>query len=217
MAVTEVSRATETLRERTRRTIRADIAAAATTLFVEQGFEETTVDQIAVAAGISRRTFFRYFTTKEDVIVGRMADSGAVVRDALSARPDDEPPWQALAQALGGVCANVSRDPQRALRVNRMFLETPSLQARHLEKQLLWQELLVPVLADRLSRQADPGIDRQDVELCSRALVAATLAAMEAAVRTWAAAGGVGDVGQMLRTAMQAVRPDREQVRPPAG
>ena len=62
------------LRERTRRAVHREIAEAGMALFLDQGFEETTVDQIAEAAGISRRSFFRYFATKEDVVLGDMIE-----------------------------------------------------------------------------------------------------------------------------------------------
>ncbi len=62
-------RATGTLRERTRRAMRDEVASIATRLFAEQGCSNTTVDQIAAEAGLSRTTFFRYFGTKEDVVL----------------------------------------------------------------------------------------------------------------------------------------------------
>jgi AcrR family transcriptional regulator len=76
-----------TLRNRATRAVRAEIAAVAIRLFLEQGFEKTTVDQIAVEAGLSRTSFFRYFATKEDVLLGHLEELGQKVRDALAARP----------------------------------------------------------------------------------------------------------------------------------
>ena len=57
------------LRDRTRLAVRDQIARAATALFVSQGFDRTTIDEVAAAAGLSRRSFFRYFETKEDVVL----------------------------------------------------------------------------------------------------------------------------------------------------
>src|SRR3712207_3620346 len=75
------------LRERTRRTVQAEIAAAAMRLFLDRGFEATTMEQIAAEVGISRRSLFRYFGTKEDIVLGDHAEQGRVVREALEARP----------------------------------------------------------------------------------------------------------------------------------
>src|ERR1700683_3395414 len=89
-----------TLRNRATRAVRAEIAAVAIRLFLEQGFEKTTVDQIAVEAGLSRTSFFRYFATKEDVLLGHLEDLGQKVRDALAARPAEEAAWQALRRSF---------------------------------------------------------------------------------------------------------------------
>ena len=74
---------TESLWARSRQAAYAEITAIAMGLFLEQGFEQTTIDQIAAKAGISRRSFFRYFGTKEDIVLGDLAADGERMRDAL--------------------------------------------------------------------------------------------------------------------------------------
>ena len=76
----------------TRRAVRTQIAEAAMALFVAEGFDETTVDQIASAVGISSRSVFRYFATKEDMVVGHLDEIGERLAAALEARPRDESP-----------------------------------------------------------------------------------------------------------------------------
>src|SRR5215470_412440 len=75
-------------RERKRTRTRLMIQAEAFRLFAERGYTETTVEQVADAAAISPRTFFRYFPTKEDVVLWDEWDP--LVADLLDARPDDE-------------------------------------------------------------------------------------------------------------------------------
>lgn len=90
----------EGLWSRTRQAAFAEIAEVAMDLFLEKGFEATTFDDIAAAAGISRRSLFRYFGTKEDIVLSGMVDEGAIARDALAERPDDEPLWTSLLNVL---------------------------------------------------------------------------------------------------------------------
>jgi AcrR family transcriptional regulator len=81
--------ASASLRDRTRRAMQAEVSAVAFRLFADQGFDGTTVDQIAAEAGLSRTTFFRYFGTKEDVVLCNLGELGREVSAALSARPED--------------------------------------------------------------------------------------------------------------------------------
>src|SRR5438046_8720250 len=64
------------VRERTRRAVRGELAQLAVRLFVEKGYDETTIDDLAAAAGMSRRTFFRYFASKQHLVIGRYEYSG---------------------------------------------------------------------------------------------------------------------------------------------
>ncbi|MEE2037600.1 TetR family transcriptional regulator [Nocardiopsis sp. CT-R113] len=171
------------LRERTRRAVHREIAAAGMALFLEQGFEETAIEQIAEAAGISRRSFFRYFPTKEDVVLGDLIDRGHRVGAALAARPQEEEPWAAVRAALLALRDEGPVDPAAELRIARMMHQAPSLRAAHLEKHLAWQEILVPELARRL-RHAH-GFDEVIAEHRAAAIVATALTCLDVATETW--------------------------------
>ncbi|MBR7503177.1 TetR family transcriptional regulator, partial [Mycobacterium tuberculosis] len=76
--------------------MQAEITAIALRLFRERGYSETTVDDLAAASGMSRRTFFRYFPSKEDVISGKWVGMGEDMIARLLARPGDEDPWTSV-------------------------------------------------------------------------------------------------------------------------
>jgi AcrR family transcriptional regulator len=149
---------------------------------------------------MSRSSFFRYFATKEDVVLFRLEERGAVLRDALAARPEDEPIWDALRAAFDEVVRDTGHDRDRALRLGRMFAGTPSLQARHLERQARWQALLVPEVARRLGVGVDDEADPRP-----RALVAAAVGCLDAAVHAWQLSDGTADLGALLDRAMSAL------------
>jgi AcrR family transcriptional regulator len=188
-----------TLRNRAARAVRAEIAAVAIRLFLEQGFDKTTVDQIAAEAGLSRTSFFRYFATKEDAVLGHLEELGQQARDALVARPADEPAWQALRHAFDLLIAERSAYPEGGMGMHRMLRDTPSLQARRLGKQLGWQELLAPEVARRLGASGDPYDPRP------RALVAAALGCLNVAVDVCALSEGAVDLADLLDQAMGAL------------
>jgi len=188
-----------TLRNRATRAVRAEIATVAIRLFLAQGFDKTTVDQIAAEAGLSRTSFFRYFATKEDAVLGHLEELGQKARDALVARPADEPAWQALRHAFNVLIAERSAYPEGGTGMHRMLRDTPSLQARHLGKQVGWQELLAPEVARRLGVSGDPYDPRP------RALVAAALGCLNVAVDMCALSEGTADMADLLDQAMGAL------------
>jgi AcrR family transcriptional regulator len=179
--------------------VRAEIAAVAIRLFLEQGFDKTTVDQIAAEAGLSRTSFFRYFATKEDAVLGHLEELGQKARDALVARPADEPAWQALRHAFNVLIAERSAYPESGVSMHRMLRDTPSLQARQLGKQMGWQELLAPEVARRLGVSGDPYDPRP------RALVAAALGCLNVAIDVCALSEGAVDMADLLDQAMGAL------------
>lgn len=189
------------LRELTRRTVRAQIAERAVALFIAQGFEETTVEQIASEVGMSARSVFRYFDTKEDMVVGSMQESGARLADALAARPADEDPWQALRGALSVLLAGMAENRDGAMARARMFAGTPSLRAARQQKHAQWRELLVPGVLARLD-----GGPAETRELRAAAITTAVLGCLEVSVTRWSEAGGTGSIEDLLDAAIMAVR-----------
>lgn len=130
--------------------VTASIAAHALALFDEKGFDAVTVDDIAAASGISRRSFFRYFPTKEDVVVAGHAAFGERIIEAVKARPRDEDVWVSLRRGYDVLADNVDRDPEGAARTMRVVNSTASLRAHTLEKHIAWAVGLAPEIARRL-------------------------------------------------------------------
>lgn len=185
--------------DRQREAVREEITQTAIDLFLRQGFEETTIDQILERVGVSRRSFFRYFGTKEDVILGDLVNRGALIAEALSYRPAEEGPWEAIRAAFKEAQEISLFGKQETLALGRMLFDTPSLLARHLEKRLRWQELLVPLIAARLPAEGDPGLQ-------AHAIVASALSCLDAASRAWVQSGGQAELSDLYDQAVHAVR-----------
>src|SRR6476620_11232243 len=87
------------LRERKKAMTRLALEDAALELFATKGFDNTTVDEIADACNVSRRTFFRYFATKEDIFSGDKDEHDTQMFEMIAARPADEPALLSLREA----------------------------------------------------------------------------------------------------------------------
>ena len=178
-----------------------EIAAVGMELFVRQGYEQTTVDQIASSAGISRRSFFRYFPTKEDVLLGELLARGRLLADVIASRPATERPWDAMRAAL--LTIRDSLPPvEQELEIGRLLYDVPALHARHLEKQLAWRALLEPEIARRIAEQdaVDPPVARRR----AAALVASALSCLDTASAAWIASGATLDLEQLYDEAVAA-------------
>src|SRR6266852_6004588 len=117
------------LRERKKARTRAAIREHALRLFREQGYAATTVDQIAEAAEVSPSTFFRYFPTKEDVVL--YDDIDPLLIAAFEAQPTDLTPIQALRGAMRAVFTSVSAEEMaRQWERGRLILSVPELRMR---------------------------------------------------------------------------------------
>jgi len=191
--------------ERKRQLVRDELAEAAVKLLADQGFEETTVDQIVAAVGMSRRTFSRYFESKEDVIVHLLAGAGEQLCAELGARPPGEPPAAALRRALQPFIQFTVDKPDKALRVTRLILGTPALLARFLERQSHWQDAITAILAERAGLA--PGADLRPALAAGVALTA-----FRAALRHWADGDGTTDMGTLVDQAFAVVAPALDPV-----
>jgi len=188
------------LREVTRRAVQAEIASTAMELFLRQGFEETTVDQVAAAVGMSGRSVFRYFATKEDMVLGDKLHVGRDLAAALEARPPEESAWEALRRALDEPLAALNSDGGRALARATLLATTPALRAAEQQKHAQWGELLLPCVLPRVN---GPVATR---ELRAHAIVSAALSCLDVATQMWVKSGGTKALDTLLDTAMQAVR-----------
>ncbi|MGW1980707.1 acyl-CoA-like ligand-binding transcription factor [Streptomyces sp. NPDC001889] len=178
-------------------------------LLALKGFDAVTVDEIAATAGVSRRTFFRYFASKEDVVVRFLTGMGAGMCAELAARPAGERPSAAVLHAVRvpvDACADHS---DRALPVVRLILGTPALHARFLERQAQWREDLAAELVRR------PGaVPRSD--LYPRLAAGMALTAFEAVLERWSGSGGEDPAGLLTR-AFAVIAPALDADAPPAG
>jgi AcrR family transcriptional regulator len=196
LATVPAMEASYDLRERKRTRTRLMIQAEAMRLFAENGYENTTVEQIAYAAAISPRTFFRYFPTKEDVVLWDEYDPIAV--DLFEARPEGESPADTLRAIIREAVAGLyRRDPEQLLVRARLLGSVPELRARMLEQQDSGNELLASLLARRHGRPVD--------DLGIRVLASAFGAAITIAVDAWQKEGGESDLLELVERAIDAL------------
>jgi AcrR family transcriptional regulator len=181
------------LRQRKRARTRAALIAAALELFERQGFEATTIDEIAAAADVSPRTFFRYFATKEEVALGD--DLGHEIIGLIAARPAEEPTLESVRRVIGDGLGLISEDDREALLARlRIVYRTPSLRARRWEFQLEMGRIVGAILAERRGLPPD--------DLGSRVTATAAFTTIEVAMDRWQQHDGREDLGAVLDAAI---------------
>jgi AcrR family transcriptional regulator len=178
-------------RQRKKTATRDRIRASALRLFREQGYDATTVEQIAAAAGVSHMTFFRYFPTKEDVA---MSDSYDPVIAALVAQtPASWPLIQRIRAVLvEGLQHVYHTDRDALLAQNTLIVSTPVLRERLWASQMATQQLILQALGPRPSFQ-------------TKVIVAACLAAASTAVLTWVENNGTPELPDLIDQAFEAL------------
>jgi AcrR family transcriptional regulator len=141
------------LRERKKAKTRAAIRDQALRLIREQGYDATTVEQIAEAAEVSPSTFFRYFPTKEDVVL--QDDLDLLWIDAFRAQPPGLSPIAALRTALHEGFASMSDADMTLLRQTMDLAAIPAVRARMLDELARTTQLLASAIAERSGRADD--------------------------------------------------------------
>jgi len=144
------------LKLRKQQVVRDALSAAAEKLFLARGFEAVTVEEIAQTAGVSRRTFFRYYESKEDVIVERSDRFGELLLAELAERPLDEPPLLAIRNALVPAVESGLEDRDLVRYVIRLLRETSGLRRAMMEHRNRVEERIAALMARRL------GVDSSD-------------------------------------------------------
>jgi AcrR family transcriptional regulator len=182
------------LRERKKRRTRAAIQLEALRLIEAQGYVATTCDQIAEAAEVSTATLFRYFPTKEDIVLQDLYDP--LIAEAVRARPMSESPLTAVRRGLAAALAAVyEADLEQIRQRTALVLSVPALTARSREQQHSLVQHLTAALAERAQAQPD------DVDVEVAAAVCTTVLSL--AVERWARLDG--DLREHVDRAFAAV------------
>lgn len=179
---------------------REALIQAATALFRAHGYEATTIDQIAAAAGVSRRTFFRYFPTKAAVVFPYAEERLARFRALLEPEPR-EAPVETVLRACRAVAREFQEHKDQLVFQANLIESAPELQARERDLDHAWEDALADALSKtRHGRRRGAAAQRQ------AAIVAgAIMGALRAVVRAWYASGGSGDLEAMGEDAIALV------------
>ncbi|ORT61084.1 TetR family transcriptional regulator [Streptomyces sp. CB03238] len=185
------------LRERKKLKTRIAIRRATYRLIAEQGYEATTVEQIAEAAEVSPSTVFRYFPAKEDIVLTDEYDP--VMEEALRGRPAGEDPLESLRSVLTRtVAAFLEHEPEETRQRARLLVEVPAVRARMTETMAETSQVLSRVLADRTGRAAD------DLEV--RVFTAAVTGALREVLIHWAERDQRDDLVALVNRALDTLK-----------
>ena len=178
-------------RQRKKAATRERIRGSALRLFREQGYDATTVEQIAAAADVSHMTFFRYFPAKEDVALSDSYDPMIAV--LLEQTPATWPLTRRIRAALlHGLQQVYDSDRDALLAQNKLIVSTPVLRERLWAGQMATQELILQALGPRPGFQA-------------RVMVAACLAAASTAVLAWVENNGTPELPELINQAFDTL------------
>ena len=188
------------LRTRKKLRTRVALATAALELFEERGFDETTVDEIAAAADVSRRTFFRYFETKEDVFLVDPARKLQIIEDELSRRDDDESTLAAIRRALLAIARDYAADEVFLRLQYRVGLREPKFVAHGYVYQVRWEDALARAVA------VDLGVDAA-TDVRARVTAHVTVGAARTAVASWLSSPTGTDAVAVMDATFDQVEP----------
>lgn len=193
------------LRERKRRETLRRITDAGIGLFIEKGYEATTLDAIAAAAGISRRTFFYYFKSKDEILLSLQSGVGDMIVDALRETPADGRPLDAIRNAIAKVCALIPAD--KMIVIDRLMRSSEAVQARKQASYVQQEKVLFAALRERWPNPAR--------ETGLRLVAMLAIGAMRLASDRFNHEGGQRPIVDLLHEAFDAleqeIRPSSEE------
>jgi AcrR family transcriptional regulator len=206
LVMKDVSKAPGGLRERTRRAVQREITEAAQRLFVERGYEATTVDDIAAEVGMSARSVFRYFPTKEDLIVGKFDLVAEEMLQALRSRPAGEPVWESLRRIFDLLVPYVDAPGKHEVAepMQQVVFASPPLLASYLSKLQLMQDAAETAIRERAAGSGHPYAGDDPTP---SAVAGAAFGCLVAAQKAWLAGGAMSTFAETIDKAMAAVGP----------
>lgn len=175
------------LRERKKKRTREILVAAARQLFLQKGFEKTTVDEIAAAADVSQRTFFRYFATKESIVFSQHEARIARLRSLLKRRSNRQPVYASVRAAVLDFADGYVASRDELLDEYRIVTASPLLVARDVELDTEYEAAIAEALGDH--EGATPAVRRR-----ARIVAGALFGTIRATMQEWFAGGGTDDL-----------------------
>lgn len=183
------------VRERKRRETLRRITDAGVCLFIEKGFDGTTVEEIAASAGISRRTFFHYFESKDDILLSLQSNIGEMFAAEVRRAPLGSSPFELVRDAALSVCASIPGDDMLA--IDRLMRGSASVQARKQASYRRQEEALFSALRNRWPEPAR--------ETRLRVLAMVAVGATRLASEAFNQEGGARPFDEVLRGAFDAL------------
>ncbi|MFE7413021.1 TetR family transcriptional regulator [Streptomyces laurentii] len=184
--------------------MRRELAAAAMELFAAKGYEATTVDEIAAAAGVARRTFFRHFRSKEEAIFPDHDDTLVRAEAVLNAAPPHEHPLDTVCRGIKEVMKMYAGAPAVSVARYRLTREVPTLREREIASVARYERLFTRYLLGHFDERDHH--DGNDDPLLAEVAASAVVTAHNHVLRRWLRAGGQGDVETQLDHAFAIVR-----------
>ncbi|MFJ9824032.1 TetR family transcriptional regulator [Streptomyces sp. NPDC101160] len=184
--------------------MRRELATAAMELFATKGYEATTVDEIAAAAGVARRTFFRHFRSKEEAIFPDHDDTLVRAEAVLNAAPPHEHPLDTVCRGIKEVMKMYAGSPAVSVARYRLTREVPTLREREIASVARYERLFTRYLLGHFDERDHH--DGNDDPLLAEVAASAVVTAHNHVLRRWLRAGGQGDVEAQLDHAFAIVR-----------
>lgn len=185
--------------------MRRELAAAAMELFATKGYEATTVDEIAAAAGVARRTFFRHFRSKEEAIFPDHDDTLIRAEAVLNAAPAHEHPLDTVCRGIKEVMKMYAARPEISVSRYKLTREVPTLREAEIASVARYERLFTRYLLGHFDEHAHDD-DANDDPLLAEVAASAVVTAHNHVLRRWLRAGAQGDVEAQLDHAFAIVR-----------
>ena len=187
------------LRELKKDATRRALVRAANRRFHGQGFASSTIDEICADAGVSRRTFFRYFANKEALAFPHRAERYERFLELLESAPHDESPLTSLRRIAQLFAREYAANREQLIAQQRVIASTPSLIAHEHDIDRDWENAMAMVFARRLGSGAA-------AELRARMLAGAAIGVIRATMRYWFTQEGRADLGDLGNLALDALQ-----------
>jgi AcrR family transcriptional regulator len=175
------------------------IAETALELFSEHGFADTTVEQIAAAAEVGPRTVWRYFPTKETLIVEFVERHLSAALDRLKTHPENTPPAQALYAVVDSVIGSITANSPSIMTAYELAARTPSVRAQFNELWWTWRGEVSVEISRRRKRGKSP-------DLASDMSATLCMVAIDTSVRAWVEGGGRDTMRRLVNRVLDMMR-----------